>query len=134
MTARGLRNCNPLNIKKKAGTTWQGQTIEQPDDTFVTFRTIPFGFRAAVKILDNYQRLHKLWTVRGMISRWSETDQAPYIANVSAAMGVKPDEVVALNHGRHMLDMLRAMCVQENGSCPYEDHVLAKGIDLARAG
>lgn len=134
MTARGLRNCNPLNIKKVAGVTWQGQTADQPDPIFVTFRTVPFGYRAATIILDNYQKLHALWTIRGMISRWSSTDQAAYIEHVAAACGVAPDETFALKHGDNTLKMERAMCVQENGSCPYDDSVILKGIDLARGG
>ena len=133
MTARGIRNCNPLNIKKKAGTTWKGQTADQPDPIFVTFATVPFGFRAAAIILDGYQRNHGLWTVDGIIRRWSETDQAPYVANVSAALGVAPTDHVALRHGNTLRTMMRAMCVQENGDCPYPDRVLDQGIALAMA-
>lgn len=134
MTARGIRNCNPLNIKKVAGVVWKGQTADQPDETFVTFQTVPFGFRAAVKILDNYQRLHALWTIDGMIRRWSSTDQDAYVAHVAWACGVGPHDTYALNHGMNTRNMIRAMCVQENGSCPYSNIVLDKGIDLARGG
>lgn len=133
MTARGLRNCNPLNIEK--GTDWQGLTADQPDERFCTFKTVPYGYRAAVKILDNYQRLHSLWTIRGIINRWAppgENDTGAYVGAIANACGVSADETFALKHGANTRNILRAMTIHENGSCPYADTVIEKGISLAR--
>ena len=43
---RGLRNCNPLNIRRTAD-LWQGLAERQPDPEFFTFRSMPWGYRAA---------------------------------------------------------------------------------------
>jgi hypothetical protein len=133
MNERGLRNFNPCNLELRPGVVWKGQRAEQTDPRFVQFKTVPFGYRATAIILDNYQRLHGLYTVDGMIRRWSETDQEAYVANVSRALGVKPSEHMVLRAGFHCRDMLRAMTIQENGSCPYSNVVIDQGIALAWA-
>ena len=43
---RGLRNCNPLNIRRTAD-LWQGLAERQPDPEFFTFRSMAWGYRAA---------------------------------------------------------------------------------------
>ena len=39
---RGLRNCNPLNIRRTAD-LWQGLAERQPDPEFFTFRSMPWA-------------------------------------------------------------------------------------------
>ena len=56
---RGLRNNNPLNIRRIVGTIWQGQLAEQRDKKFVQFKSIEWGIRAACCILKTYQRKYK---------------------------------------------------------------------------
>ena len=48
---RGLRNNNPLNIRKNNKTNWIGQCNKQEDRAFVQFRSMPYGYRAAFKVL-----------------------------------------------------------------------------------
>lgn len=138
MSARGFRNCNPLNIDRHAGTVWQGQAEDQSsDDRFVVFTTVPYGYRAAVKILDRYQKVYGLWTVRDIINRWApptENDTRSYANHVAELCGAKPLEHFPLLAARNMRNLLRAMTIHENGSCPYSDTVLDRGIDLARGG
>lgn len=50
---RGLRNCNPLNIRRTAD-LWQGLAERQPDPEFFTFRSMPWGYRAAFIVLRTY--------------------------------------------------------------------------------
>jgi len=133
MNERGERNFNPCNLERHEGVTWKGQRAVQTDPRFVQFLTVPYGYRATAIILDNYQRLHGLYTIDGMIRRWSETYQDVYVANVSRACGVKPFEHFILRAGLHTRAMLRAMTVQENGECPYPDSVIDQGIALAWA-
>jgi hypothetical protein len=133
MTPRGIRGNNPTNIKREDGVVWKGQTAEQTDPVFVTFKTVPYGYRAAAIILDAYQRKHGLYTVDGMIRRWSATDQDAYVANVAKACGVKPNEHFLLRASLHLRTMLRAMTIQENGECPYPDFTIDQGIALAWA-
>ena len=50
---RGIRNNNPLNIRRTA-TRWQGACKEQKDKSFVQFKTMAYGYRAAWKVLQTY--------------------------------------------------------------------------------
>ena len=85
---RGLRNNNPLNIRRSA-TRWQGARKEQKDKSFVQFESMAYGYRAAWKILQTYyetfRRNNQPFTVRNIISRWAppnENDTEAYIINV----------------------------------------------------
>lgn len=82
---RGLRNCNPLNIRRVAGTTWKGQRAEQTDHGFVQFRTIEWGLRAAFVLLRTYSTKYRANCVRDIVTRWApptENDTERYIRNV----------------------------------------------------
>ncbi len=82
---RGELNCNPLNIRRVAGTTWKGQRAEQTDHAFVQFRTIEFGLRAAFVLLHTYSTKYHANCIRDIISRWappSENDTDQYVRNV----------------------------------------------------
>jgi hypothetical protein len=133
MTARGIRNNNPLNIDK--GDEWQGLAADQPDSRFCTFIAPEWGFRAAAKILLKYQSRYALGDVEGIVHRWAppvENDSNAYSKAVAKAMGIEPDMVIDLkNSPTLLLAMLRAMCVHENGSCPYPDSVIQQGMILA---
>ena len=45
---RGLRNNNPLNIRRN-NTKWQGLSATQTDKSFFQFKTMAYGYRAAFK-------------------------------------------------------------------------------------
>ena len=82
---RGLRNCNPLNIRRVAGTTWKGQRAEQTDHASVQFETMEFGIRAAFVLLHTYSTKYHANCIRDIISRWappSENDTDQYVRNV----------------------------------------------------
>lgn len=82
---RGLRNCNPLNIRRVAGTEWIGQARLQTDRKFVKFDSLEWGIRAACCILRTYARRYKAVCVRDIINRWappSENNTEQYIRNV----------------------------------------------------
>ena len=71
---RGFRNNNPLNIRHGVS-RWVGRTKVQTDPAFVTFTTMPMGYRAAWKLMDTY-RLHLLeqdesYNIRNIIHRWA---------------------------------------------------------------
>lgn len=73
-TSRGERNNNPLNIRHSAD-HWQGASEEQNDKSFVQFKSLAYGYRAAWKILQSYyERFYmqgKAFTVRNIIYRWA---------------------------------------------------------------
>ena len=58
---RGLRNNNPLNIRKGAQ-RWQGQTGN--DGAFCIFESMEYGYRAAFRLLHTYNTKYKIYSVR----------------------------------------------------------------------
>ena len=88
---RGMRNCNPLNIRRVAGTRWKGQRAEQTDREFVQFSSIEYGIRAAFCLLETYRRKYKAVCIEDIINRWappSENDTEKYIKNVCLWTGL----------------------------------------------
>lgn len=45
-TPRGIRNCNPLNIRRSAA-KWKGLCAQQNDASFCQFESMEWGWRAA---------------------------------------------------------------------------------------
>ena len=82
---RGLRNNNPLNMRHDRD-TWKGEVKPGQDAAFKQFRTMAWGYRAAFKLLHNYQRLHGCRTLADFIRRWappSENNTDAYIRIVA---------------------------------------------------
>ena len=82
---RGELNCNPLNIRRVAGTTWKGQRAEQTDHAFVQFESIEWGIRAALKLLRTYRDKYAATSIKEIITRWAppaENKTDDYIAAV----------------------------------------------------
>lgn len=80
---RGIRNNNPLNIRK--GNNWQGEVNVSTDKEFEQFISMEFGIRAGMKILRNYMTGHDgkyepKDTIDKIIRRW-----APPIENATEA-------------------------------------------------
>lgn len=95
---RGLRLNNPGDIRRVAGTTWQGQSAVQSDPDFVGFTSIPYGMRALDITLNSYLTRDGATTVRQIITRYappSENDTAAYIADVSSQLDVNADQVLS---------------------------------------
>lgn len=115
MTARGIRNNNPGNLRH--GPQWQGLAIHQPDNAFSTFVSMEYGIRALLLNLRGYFLVHELSTVREIINRWappSENDTRAYVAQVARALGVGPDD--RLEPTPQTLEALaRAIARHENG-------------------
>ena len=94
---RGLRNNNPLNIRKVPGTHWRGEVLPQRgsgegagDRSFVQFESLEYGIRAAFCILNTYRRKYKAVCVEDIINRWappSENDTRKYIETVCRLTG-----------------------------------------------
>lgn len=118
---RGIRNNNPLNIRK--GNNWQGERYPQVDKSFEEFTSIEFGLRAGFKLLRNYMRgtaanPKPCDTIEKIISRWappSENATLNYIDFVSKQAGVDPRERIYFSDRKKMVDIVRAMCHVECG-------------------
>lgn len=135
---RGIRNNNPGNLRD-FNIGWQGK-LGADAAGYLIFDVHPnygrayWGVRAMVKdLLDDHVR-DGLRTVRSIITEYApESDNNPtaaYVAFVSSALGVKPDDTLDLLHDRAQLGrMVRAMIRVENGVQPYSDDELDPGIE-----
>ena len=122
---RGIRNNNPLNIRRSS-THWQGARKEQTDKSFVQFETMAYGYRAAWRTLHTYyKRLRdrkKLFTVENIISRWApptENDTKAYIRSVLklSSIGGKENLLPPSNVSGYskLSRLIAAMTIIENG-------------------
>ena len=140
---RGIRNNNPLNIRRSA-TRWQGAREEQKDKSFVQFKSMAYGYRAAWKILQSYYERFcmegKPFTVRNIISRWAppnENDTEAYIINVLklASIGGKEKLLPPSNASRYgrLSRMIAAMTTVECGvpSTQVDTEAIFQGYLLA---
>ena len=128
---RGLRNCNPLNIRRVAGTRWKGQSSFQGDKDFVQFERMEWGIRAAFVLLRTYSIKYKANCIQDIISRWappSENDTEKYIKNVCLWSGLGGLQRLT---EEDWPKLVLAMARQECGALLSED-VVQKGFQLYR--
>lgn len=123
---RGLRNNNPGNIRYNAANNWQGQT-GQDAQGFVIFDTMVNGVRALARILYNYGQAG-LDTVQAIISKYSATDQAAYITNVSTALQVSPTDMLNMESADTITNLVNAIIKQENGLDPLTAATISAGV------
>ena len=126
-----------MNIRRNGKDQWRGMAEVQSDRAFVQFKSLEWGWRAAFYLLTRtYYHKYRLYTIRGIISRWapsSENDTSAYIANVSRLTGIGPDEPIGIptdGPARWMMVGV-AMAIQENGTTSIDWFAMLKGWDLA---
>lgn len=134
MTARGIRNNNPGNIR--LGDKWQGLASVQADPSFCTFVSMEYGIRALFKILQTYWRNYQLNSVHSVISRFApsvENNTKAYEESVSKALGVQPHQKIDLGDRQVMIAIAKAIVRHECGSDAnlITPEQWSKGIDLA---
>lgn len=117
--SRGLRNNNPLNIEKtKGGNPWLGEIVPSADSRFAQFKSMAYGYRAAFKLLNSYQRNYGLDTIRKMISRWAPSNENhtdTYVETVSNRSGVPANSRITSTNRDVMVPIVAAMSYVENG-------------------
>lgn len=117
MKPRGLRNCNPGNIRL-SDDKWQGLCEEQTDEDFFQFQSMAWGYRALIRTLQNYRRKHNCWTIRDFITRWApscENNTLAYIKSVCNYLGVPSVYVPDVDDKDTMCALAAAMSRHENG-------------------
>ena len=138
MLPRGIRNNNPLNIRRSKD-QWQGMKKVQSDTQFCEFETLDWGWRAAFKLLTRtYYHQYRLYTIKGIISRWAphnENNTRVYIENVSRLTGIGPDEPLGIPSDKpaRWIALGLAMAIQENGQTSIDYFAMLRGWSLLSA-
>lgn len=111
MNNRSVRNNNPGNIRKVSNITWVGQSKYQDDKSFVVFNEPKYGYRAMVKIFQQY-KLRGVDTVTEVISAWApdnENDTSVYINFVAASLKVGPNDKIDLSNMATVVELCYAI-------------------------
>ena len=137
MLSRGIRNNNPLNIRRSKD-QWKGLAEAQTDRAFVQFKSLEYGWRAAFYLLTRtYYHKYRLYTIRTIIRRWApsnENDTNAYIANVSKLTGIDPDEPIGIpsESPTRWIALGAAMAIQENGTNSLDYFAMLRGWEMCR--
>lgn len=118
---RGIRNNNPLNIRK--GSSWKGERPVQSDPAFEEFISMEYGIRAALRLMRNHISGYggsrpPMNTLKKLISVWappSENNTQRYVDFVSEKCGLSPTQVINQNDKGLMCRIARAMAYMECG-------------------
>lgn len=96
---RGIRNNNPGNIKINPNNKWLGKIPENrnTDGVFEQFENMDFGIRASLVLMKNYFNKKGLRTIKGVIYKWSTTDQQPYTDFVEQSTGIDQNKTLSVN-------------------------------------
>ena len=137
MLPRGIRNNNPLNIRRSKD-QWKGLADAQTDRAFCQFKSLEYGWRAAFYLLTRtYYHKYRLYTIRTIIRRWAppgENNTEAYIANVSRLTGIDPDDPIGIpleKPSRWMMVGV-AMVIQENGTDSLDYFAMLRGWEMCR--
>ncbi len=141
---RGLRNCNPLNIRitpeqRQGKKRWLGMCEEQADRAFCQFKSAEWGWRAAFILLTrNYYHLQRLHCVRTIVSRWAPpadgNNTEAYIRRVCELTRLLPDEDLGMPtmNPTTWMKLALAMAIVENGPAQLDYYAMLDGWELAR--
>lgn len=121
ITPRGIRNNNPLNIRK--GNNWKGERPDQTDKAFEEFTSMEYGIRAGFIILRKYITgynglTQKFNTIEKIINRWApavENNTAAYISQVSKMTGIPATLKISFTQRSFMVAIVDAMIYVECG-------------------
>jgi len=136
-TPLGIRNNNPLNIRKVQGQHWQGELLPSPtgegsgERLFVQFSSLDYGLRAAFCILRTYSVKYHAVCIEDIIMRWApptENDTRKYICDLCRLTGFGGKERLTENDWPRLV---KQMALLESGITLSED-VIQKGFRLYR--
>lgn len=127
---RGLRNNNPGNIRNSEATKWQGEVepSAKKDFVFEEFEDRAHGYRALIRLLQNYRKKHGCQTIADFISRWApsnENNTAGYITRVCQEMQVPNTYVPDIDDKSTMVALASAISLVENGIPAIQSEVEA---------
>ena len=135
MEPRGIRNNNPLNIRK--GNNWKGERPNQKDRAFEEFVSMEYGIRAGFIILRKYITGYngittKFNTIELIVRRWApptENATQKYIDFVAKDMGISPRLRLSFGNKSQMVNLVFAMIFVECGQ-RVDKEVIASAYDM----
>lgn len=132
---RGIRNNNPLNLRK--GNNWQGERPVQNDKAFEEFTSMEYGIRAGFIILRKYMSgynglTRKFNTIEQIIRRWApptENATQRYIDQVAKESGISPHLKLSFRDKKSMCAIVSAMIHVECGQL-VDMSLIESGYDM----
>ena len=125
-SSRGIRNCNPGNLRSDSWRSWNGATGTD-EEGYIIFRRKIDGLRAIVINLRAYRQKHGLVSVAGIINRWTRDlpplSRREYIKFVCYRMGVSPWQKLDMEDPVVIKGLTRSIIAFENGSDPYSEKI-----------
>lgn len=115
---RGLRNNNPMNIRRDPSIWCRGLADEQKDELLYTYEAPEWSYGYALVKLRVYKNWSKLHTIRQWITRWAQHIKEAtydYIKFVCQEVGMPPDAEPRIDNKEEMCAILAAMSHFENG-------------------
>ena len=137
MTARGIRNNNPLNIRRSESNKWQGLAARQTDRRFAQFAAREWGYRAAFCLIRTYMERRGANTLGKIVTRWAPpsdgNDTQAYIDFVSRTTGIAADRPLRFADQEAMVGIVRSMAQMESGVVE-DERLLARAYCMAQEG
>jgi hypothetical protein len=130
---RGNRNNNPGNLID-SGDNWRGLSEVRNDGKFYRFKSKFFGTRALGITLLNFEKIHGLNTVNGIINRYAppnENDTDAYQTFVSEKIGI--DKNIEFNVGLLLPQLMKSIIKFENGKNIVPNDILQSAVAAARS-
>lgn len=137
MTAIGIQLNNPMNIRRSnPDTAWRGAAPIQDHPSFVRFTNPIYGFRAGVRIIDNYGNKYGFVEIQDIIERYApphENNVDKYIRVIYSVTGLdnrtkidfraRPDEGIRFIYAM--------TCMEVGHGHPYTMELIEDAIYLA---
>ena len=115
---RGLRNNNPLNIRK-SNDKFVGEIQPSGDAAFKQFESTKYGYRAAFIILNSYIKNGNN-TIEKIVSRWApasdNNNTSSYIEHVEQRSGINRTKTIETENEK--IRIIQAMTQSETGIKP----------------
>lgn len=134
-TPRGIRNKNPLNIRRTQ-IHWLGMCEQQTDASFCQFSDMRYGIRAAARVIKTYVCRYNCRTVQDIIHRWAPpsdgNNTGKYVRTVcNGSTFLTPTTIIDPDNDEQLTHLLQRMAFVECGYIiPYE--TVRQGVQMRK--